>query len=121
MTANKAGICGRPGCTEPRHQSKTGKYGAYCRAHMNEQGRKANRAKQAAGKLPVTPNPYVRVIARRCQQCGEKYPSVRPYFDTSRDTDKRLNMICMVCDGTASTHIHLPQPTTPLYAWEVQP
>lgn len=116
--SRKPGICSREGCTEPRHKSKTGKFSPYCRAHQNEQGRLRHRA---AGKLPTAPNPYVRVIARRCEKCGVKYPSVRLYFDLSRDTDKRLNMTCSFCDGTSTSHISLPQPGTALYRWEAAP
>jgi hypothetical protein len=102
MADNRPGKCGYKGCAEPRHQSKSGKYYAYCHAHVNARGRAAT-VKHGGEFVPVPRLPSnVRIIVRRCLQCGQKCPGVAPYFDTSRDTATHLYMVCGLCDGSAA-------------------
>lgn len=114
---NGAGICTWKGCDKPRHQHASGNYNGYCREHMNEQSRNAKAKKNAAKKTPVLFPISLRVIARRCEKCGVKYPSVRPYFDTSKDNAAALYRVCGYCEGTLSLAA-LPPLGAPLYAWQ---
>lgn len=96
-----AGKCGWKGCNEQRHQFSTGRYAAYCLVHHRKTVRTAYQStRKAFIAVPALPV-HVHIVQRRCLRCGRKCPSLPPFFDTSKDTPRRLYMVCGLCDGSA--------------------